>query len=1065
MVAKVIKCTTRAQSTIGSPLKTQVTTLWQPGTQEGPAFFEAVKFALAADQGGGGARGCTKYKESMKTNMIVLTQGYQEPFRKQVLILEKNQEKIVRRLNEVVEKDTNTWLVIFPEETKFDPRNHNTITTSQEQAMTLGIPKLNHVLSPRTTRFELVLTHIKRHFKAAYDVTIMAVIHDNDIIGRLKVPLDANPVVRDCCESNESPNAVNIDENPDQLESNSASANAGDECSSLPAMGPYDLGALRTSFSSGALSDQDKYKVLKQFDQPQGYRFPAVSKGGQLRRFQASWFVNYPCLEAMAEGHGGHRRSEDKEPLVEETERDEDKGHGGHGGHEHEEPEKSPSPVDNQPLPPLTTWTGVKAYYKRYKHHLWIGKNYFLTCCIVVAIFLLSTNVVHEAKPLFITLNGSSQVNESYMTVNTSNRSYVSDRKSRDLGEDVQHWNYVTLSLYGPFEDSFYQPRGHNATVLADLCQHYVFICQGNVTMLDCPDPEGDAAGLNCQSVKIVNREYTTVKRTLSVDHSHHFHVDFFSTNEEVQFQVKWTGEMISEIKQVVISIFILVFVYLLIGFELADRALAAIIGSTATLATLAMLHKRPSLEEVISWINTDTICLLVGMMMLVDVFSQTGLLDYFSVKACKVTKGKKWPLVMLLCTITAVVSALLDNVTTFLLLTPVTFRLSKILDLDLGPLLIAEVLFSNVGGTATAIGDPPVVIMVGHKRVKEAGITFAELTAHLLIGTFFIMFVAYATLYITYSYCFKFIKPLRSSTKSTSIPVPLEEPSMSQLAEGEVELTAASKLNEDKIERTSQEESSGVAVTPVDVLMKNLNEMELKYKKQIKKHFTLLIQTTAVIGVVVVMFFVSSLVGGFELDLGWIALFGAITLIILSEQDVKGIFSRLELDTLLFFAALFIMMEGLTELGLIDLLGKILIYAIQGVPIQHQAMVAIILVLWVSALVSAFTNNIPFTTAMIPVVFKMAESSLVCLPLKPLLWSLGFGACLGGNASLAGAAANVVCAGISKRHGYYISFGFFLKIGIPMMLTTTFASMIYLLIAHVAIPWNARDISECMVK
>eukprot|EP00731_Ephydatia_muelleri_P009296 Em0004g1634a len=90
-----------------------------------------------------------------------------------------------------------------------------------------------------------------------------------------------NQPLPDCCESNES---VNIDENPDQLESNRASANAGDECSSLPAMGPYDLGALRTSFSSGALSDQDKYKVLKQFDQPQGYRFPAVSEGdrGQI---------------------------------------------------------------------------------------------------------------------------------------------------------------------------------------------------------------------------------------------------------------------------------------------------------------------------------------------------------------------------------------------------------------------------------------------------------------------------------------------------------------------------------------------------------------------------------------------------------------------------------------------------------------------------------------------------------------------------------------------------------------------------------------------------------------
>ena len=76
----------------------------------------------------------------------------------------------------------------------------------------------------------------------------------------------------DYCESDESPNAVNINENHDQLiETNSASANAGDESSSLPAMGPYDLGALRTSFSCGTLSDQDKYKVLKQFDKPHAW--------------------------------------------------------------------------------------------------------------------------------------------------------------------------------------------------------------------------------------------------------------------------------------------------------------------------------------------------------------------------------------------------------------------------------------------------------------------------------------------------------------------------------------------------------------------------------------------------------------------------------------------------------------------------------------------------------------------------------------------------------------------------------------------------------------------------
>eukprot|EP00731_Ephydatia_muelleri_P022950 Em0015g533a len=110
-----------------------------------------------------------------------------------------------------------------------------------------------------------------------------------------------NQPLPDCCESNESPNAVNIDENPDQLESNSASANAGDECSSLPAMGPYDLGALRTSFSSGALSDQDKYKVLKQFDQPQGYRFPAVSEGGKFGALVESPLTKFKkALETLA---------------------------------------------------------------------------------------------------------------------------------------------------------------------------------------------------------------------------------------------------------------------------------------------------------------------------------------------------------------------------------------------------------------------------------------------------------------------------------------------------------------------------------------------------------------------------------------------------------------------------------------------------------------------------------------------------------------------------------------------------------------------------------------------
>ena len=119
----------------------------------------------------------------------------------------------------------------------------------------------------------------------------------------------ANQPVLDYRESDELPIAANINENHDQLsESNSESstfANARAESSNLPAMGHYDLGALKTSFLSGTLSDQDIYKVLKQFDQPQGYKFPAVSEGGQMRRFQASWFVNYPWLAYSKSENGG----------------------------------------------------------------------------------------------------------------------------------------------------------------------------------------------------------------------------------------------------------------------------------------------------------------------------------------------------------------------------------------------------------------------------------------------------------------------------------------------------------------------------------------------------------------------------------------------------------------------------------------------------------------------------------------------------------------------------------------------------------------------------------------
>ncbi|PIK59925.1 putative P protein [Apostichopus japonicus] len=141
----------------------------------------------------------------------------------------------------------------------------------------------------------------------------------------------------------------------------------------------------------------------------------------------------------------------------------------------------------------------------------------------------------------------------------------------------------------------------------------------------------------------------------------------------------------------------------------------------------------------------------------------------------------------------------------------------------------------------------------------------------------------------------------------------------------------------------------------------------------------------------------------------GWIAVIAALVLLIISDiHDFEAIMHRVEWATLLFFAALFILMEGLTELGLIDYIGTAVAELIKDVQEESRLTVAIILILWVSALASSFIDNIPFTTAMVPIIISLSENSELGLPLEPMVWALAFGACLGGNGTLIGASANV---------------------------------------------------------
>uniref|UniRef100_A0A4X1VU86 Citrate transporter-like domain-containing protein n=1 Tax=Sus scrofa TaxID=9823 RepID=A0A4X1VU86_PIG len=420
---------------------------------------------------------------------------------------------------------------------------------------------------------------------------------------------------------------------------------------------------------------------------------------------------------------------------------------------------------------------------------------------------------------------------------------------------------------------------------------------------------------------------------------------------------------------QVTIAAVILAGVYVLIIFEIVHRTLAAMLGSLAALAALAVIGDRPTLTQVVEWIDFETLALLFGMMILVAIFSETGFFDYCAVKAYQLSRGRVWAMIIMLCLIAAVLSAFLDNVTTALLFTPVTIRLCEVLNLDPRQVLIAEVIFTNIGGAATAIGDPPNVIIVSNQELRKMGLDFAGFTAHMFAGICFVLLFSFPLLRLLY-----WNRKLYN-----------KEPSEIVELKHEIHVW---RLTAQRISPASREETAvrGLLLEKVLSLERLLARRLHSFHRQIsqedknwetniqelqKKHRisdrTLLTKCVTVLGLVIFMFFLNSFVPGVHLDLGWIAILGAIWLLILADiHDFEIILHRVEWATLLFFAALFILMEALAHLHLIEYVGEQTALLIKMVPEDQRLAAAIIVVVWVSAIASSLIDNIPFTATMV---------------------------------------------------------------------------------------------------
>lgn len=518
-----------------------------------------------------------------------------------------------------------------------------------------------------------------------------------------------------------------------------------------------------------------------------------------------------------------------------------------------------------------------------------------------------------------------------------------------------------------------------------------------------------------------------------------------------VPLTVSYQMNSIDPEEGIIYATILLITLYTLIIFEIVNRTIAALLSSSLAVGVLALCGARPTLPELVSWLDVETLLLLFSMMLLVAILAETGLFDYLAVLAFEMTGGRTWPLINVLCFFTAIFSTFLDNVTTVLLMTPVTIRLCEVTQLNPVPVLMSMVIFSNVGGAATPVGDPPNVIIATHPSIVKANINFTTFTIHMGVG---ILIVCVQT-YFQLRYMFRDINKLRHSVPRDILELRQElavwrraAASLSSYSRDEDIVRRALEKKVEKLNMMLNRREAGGGASKTDPMFcSTLAQMKQKYRIRDKP---LLVKSTICVSFVIIVFFLHAIPELQRLSLGWTALLGALLLLLLAERDdLEPILARVEWSTLLFFAALFVLMEALSKLGLISWIGNMTENLILQVGPESRLAVAVMLILWVSGIASAFVDNIPLSTMMVRVTAAMADPAGLGLPLAPLAWALSFGACLGGNGTLIGASANVVCAGVAEQHGYRFTFVQFLKIGFPIMLGNLLVASLYLLFCH----------------
>ncbi|MBQ9245160.1 ArsB/NhaD family transporter [bacterium] len=427
----------------------------------------------------------------------------------------------------------------------------------------------------------------------------------------------------------------------------------------------------------------------------------------------------------------------------------------------------------------------------------------------------------------------------------------------------------------------------------------------------------------------------------------------------------------------IIISASLLIIAYIFIALEKIPKVTIALLGGGLTLLLGLVSQTKNTGDYInphyfINFVDFNVIFLLVSMMIIVNISTRSGIFTWIANELLKLTKGHPIKILVALGIFTAVTSAFLDNVTTVILIMPITFAIARKLNIDPLPYLLTEIFSSNIGGTSTLIGDPPNII-IG----SAAGFSFMDFINNLLIPITIIMVIVLVVL----SFIFK------------------------------------NKLKADK-EKMAQ-------VANID------NSKTITDKK-------LMIRSIIILGLVIIGFVTHDIT---HIETYVAAMIGASILLIFEKPT--DILKDVEWNTIFFFVGLFIIIGGVEASGGIKLMAEWIIKITQG---SQQA--ASMLILWASGVISGIIDNIPYTATMSPMIVEIQKTMGQDYSV-PLWWCLSLGACLGGNMTMIGAAANVIVSENAAKEGHPITFMRFLKYGIAVVCISLTISSIYVYLAY----------------